>query len=96
MEPLEETGARQAAEKVASFLNTRITKTGITYHVLFFNPRHLFFDDAGRIAPYSEALRFRRTTMMTSTINARMPAMTRMSVTLIANANNGVVMDYSP
>jgi len=39
---------RQAAEKVASFLNTRITKIGISYRVLFFNPRHLFFDDAGR------------------------------------------------
>ena len=62
MEPPERTGAgqayayrkatsacRQAAEKVASFLNTRITKTGINYCVLFFNPRHLFFDDAGRI-----------------------------------------------
>ncbi|MCX5642955.1 MAG: hypothetical protein NTY10_07015 [Candidatus Omnitrophica bacterium] len=47
MEPPEKDGAKQAAEKVASFLNTRITKTGITYRVLSFNPRHLFFDNAG-------------------------------------------------
>ncbi|MFH2068412.1 MAG: hypothetical protein ABII89_02980 [Candidatus Omnitrophota bacterium] len=39
---------RQAAEEIASFLNARITKTGIVYRVLFFNRRHLFFDDAGR------------------------------------------------
>ncbi|MBU2495999.1 MAG: hypothetical protein ABIK20_00965 [Candidatus Omnitrophota bacterium] len=45
----ERISAGQAAEKVASFLNTRITKTGITYRVLFFNRRHLFFDEAGRI-----------------------------------------------
>ncbi|MFA5393900.1 MAG: hypothetical protein WC081_05425 [Candidatus Ratteibacteria bacterium] len=48
MEPLKETKAGQAAEKSASFLNARITKTGIAYRVLFFNQRHLFFDDAGR------------------------------------------------
>ena len=41
--------AGHAAEKVASFLNTRITKTGISYRVLFFNNRHLFLDDTGRI-----------------------------------------------
>jgi len=48
MEPPEKTGARQAAEKVASFLNDRITKAGITYRILFGNRRYLFFDAAGR------------------------------------------------
>ena len=46
MKPSENFGL--AAEKVASFLNGRIIKTGIAYRVLFFNPRRLFFDDAGR------------------------------------------------
>jgi hypothetical protein len=48
MEIPEKTGAGPAVEKVASFLNARITKTGVTYRVLFFNKRHLFFDNTGR------------------------------------------------